>query len=380
MKQLDRRSFLKVTALAGGGMMIGIVSRPSALAQQGRRPALPAPRTGANPSTYIKVNPDNTFTIIAKNPETGQGIRNALPMIIADEFDVDWRQVKIEQADLDPKYGASQIEGGSTAIPTNYDADAERRRRRPAMMVAAAAQTWNVPAAELTTGVRRRHARGLATARPHMRRWPPEAAAMPPPADAHVKLKDPKDFKIIGKPIPGVDNFADRHREARLQHRRRACRACSTRFSKSARCSAARPVSANLDEIKKLPGIKHAFIVDDRVDQGAGLRAWASGVAIVADNWWLAQQRAQELKVVWDEGAGRDPEQRRIRRAGQATVGAGIAAAGRRRPAAMPRCRRRRSGFPERRQGRRGGVRISVAVSRSARAAELDGALQGRQT
>src|SRR5262245_34389385 len=124
--QLDRRSFIKISALAGGGALIAFYTEPELLSQRGGQGA--APTSPINPNTYIKIHPDNTFTIIAKNPETGQGIRNALPMIIADEFDVDWKQVKIEQGDLDPKYsldagaGASlrQYEGGSTAIPQNY--------------------------------------------------------------------------------------------------------------------------------------------------------------------------------------------------------------------------------------------------------------------
>src|SRR5262245_3979716 len=124
-KQINRRSFIKVSALAGGGMLIGLYTEPEIFSQQ-RGPGGPAP-TPVNPGTFIAVNTDNTFTIIAKNPETGQGIRNALPMIIAEEFDVDWKQVKIQQGDLDAKYGrdmgapnVGQIEGGSTAIPTNY--------------------------------------------------------------------------------------------------------------------------------------------------------------------------------------------------------------------------------------------------------------------
>ena len=111
--ELDRRSLLKVHRRRrrrdDRSLHAGV------LAQRGVARA-PRPR---RPNTYITIHPDNTFTIIAKNPETGQGIRNALPMMIADEFDVDWKQVKVEQADLDPKYG-SQIEGGSTAIPKNY--------------------------------------------------------------------------------------------------------------------------------------------------------------------------------------------------------------------------------------------------------------------
>src|ERR1041384_851569 len=101
-KQLDRRSFIKVSALAGGGMLISFYADSELVAQRGGQAPAATP---INPNTYIKIHPDNTFTIVAKNPETGQGIRNALPMIIADEFDVDWKQVKIEQADLDQKYG-----------------------------------------------------------------------------------------------------------------------------------------------------------------------------------------------------------------------------------------------------------------------------------
>src|SRR5262249_56878276 len=115
-KQLDRRSFIKFSALAGGGLLVGVYTKNEVLAQRGGPGGAPAP---VNPNVYITVHPDNTFTLIAKNPETGQGMRNALPMIIADEFDVDWKQVKVQQADLDPKYGG-QIEGGSTAIPNNY--------------------------------------------------------------------------------------------------------------------------------------------------------------------------------------------------------------------------------------------------------------------
>src|SRR6266702_1096661 len=157
-KQLNRRSFIKVSALAGGGIVIGLYTDPGLLAQE-RGGGAAVPATPINPNTYIKILPDNTFTIMAKNPETGQGIRNALPMIIADEFDVDWKQVKIEQADLDPKYGndagipnVRQNEGGSTAIPQNYTGMRNVGATARAMMVAAAAQKLAVPESELTTG------------------------------------------------------------------------------------------------------------------------------------------------------------------------------------------------------------------------------------
>ena len=146
---LTRRSFLQVTAIAGGGLMIGLCTPDAELfAQQGPGQAN---AWSLAPNTWITVHPDNTFTIIAKNPETGQGIRHALPMVIADEFDIDWNQVKIQQADLNPKYGP-QFEGGSRATPTNYDPMRQVGAGGRLMMVTAASQMWNVPASELTTG------------------------------------------------------------------------------------------------------------------------------------------------------------------------------------------------------------------------------------
>jgi isoquinoline 1-oxidoreductase subunit beta len=292
MKQLDRRSFLHVTALAGGGMMIGLYA-PKALSQ-GRGGGA----AQATPSTYITINPDNTFKIMAKNPETGQGIRNALPQIIADELDVDWSQVKIEQADLDPKYG-SQIEGGSTAIPTNYNTMRQVGAGGRALVLAAAADNWGVPVTELTT------ASGVVTHAASRRTatygsLAAKAATMTLPTN--IALKDPKDFKIIGKPLPGVDNLkivtgqpafsVDVNPPGMLHAVYEKCPVFG-----------GRPVSANLDEIKKLPGVKHAFIVDRIQIQGGQGQGLVPGVAIVADNWWLANNARKSLKVTWDEGA-----------------------------------------------------------------------------
>ena len=163
--KLDRRAFLQVSAVAGGGLLIGLYT-PDVLAQRGGGPGGSA--ASLAPNTYITIHPDNTFTIIAKNPETGQGIRTALPMIIADEFDVDWAQVKIQQADLDPKYGG-QIEGGSRAIPSNYQNMRLVGAGGRLLMLAAAAQQWSVPQSELTHGGRCRHA------------WPRPSARRPTP-------------------------------------------------------------------------------------------------------------------------------------------------------------------------------------------------------
>ncbi len=293
--QLDRRSFLQVTALAGGGVVIGMYV--PVLAQQGGAPA--QSQWSLAPSTYITVHPDNTFTIIAKNPETGQGIRAALPQIIADEFDVDWTQVKIQQADLDPKYGP-QSEGGSRAIPVNYDPMRQIGAGGRLMMVTAAAQQWNVPAAELTTGS------GIVTHTASGRKatyasLSERVAAMPAPTVEAVKAayKDPKNFTIIGKPIKGVDNADIVTGKPAFSIDVEPPGMLSAVFEKCP-VFGGKAVSANLDEVKRLPGIKHAFIVD--AIAGQGNNSLASGVAIVADSWWLANNARRTLRVTWDEG------------------------------------------------------------------------------
>src|ERR1019366_10355786 len=113
---INRRSFLRVTSMAGGGMLLGLYFKPLAAAQRaGQAPAAPP-----LPNNYIHIAADGTVTIIAKNPETGNGARTMLPMLIAEELDVDWKSVKIEQADFDDTKYAAQLEGGSTATPTNW--------------------------------------------------------------------------------------------------------------------------------------------------------------------------------------------------------------------------------------------------------------------
>src|SRR5262245_65392698 len=147
-KNLTRRSFLQVSVAAGGGMLVALHIDPSELFAQGP-PGGAAVRFDA--PAFVKIGTDGIVTITSKNPEIGQGIKNMLPMIIADELDVDWSSVRIVQADADQsKYGA-QVAGGSTATPTNWDpmrqVGAAIRQKVPA----AAADKWSVPVSELTT-------------------------------------------------------------------------------------------------------------------------------------------------------------------------------------------------------------------------------------
>jgi isoquinoline 1-oxidoreductase subunit beta len=141
---LDRRSFLRFTALAGGGLLVAAYLEPVAqLAAQGPPPS-PA---GFAPNAFVRIGPDNVVTIISKNPEIGQGIKTSLPMIIADELEVDWEQVRIEQADLDESMYGRQNAGGSTATPTNWDPMRQVGAVIRETLIAAAAAEWGVPAA-----------------------------------------------------------------------------------------------------------------------------------------------------------------------------------------------------------------------------------------
>src|SRR5476649_2197138 len=145
---LNRREFIKVVALAGGGLLISTYLRfgsSSAEAQTGSTAS-----ADFAPNAFIRTSPSGAVSLIAPNSEMGQGAKTALPMIIAEELDVAWDQVTVTQGDLNPPYGR-QFAVGSGSTPGNYAPLRHAGATARAMLVEAAAQTWGVPAGECTT-------------------------------------------------------------------------------------------------------------------------------------------------------------------------------------------------------------------------------------
>ncbi|MBI1759912.1 MAG: xanthine dehydrogenase family protein molybdopterin-binding subunit [Acidobacteria bacterium] len=300
MAKINRRSFLEVTALAGGGFLLGLYPKAAALGQ--------AKLTAENallPADFISIAANGVVTITARNPETGQHSLNMLPMLIADELDVDWKAVKLVRPDADNKYGI-QFTGGSTATPNNWEPMRQVGGAARQMLLAAAAQTWGVAASECSTAsgrvIHKASNRSLGYGE-----LAAKAATLPVPDFKSLKLKDPKDYKIIGttthdvenkdivtgKPIFGIDVTVPGMLYAVFQK--------TPVFGGKA-------VSANLDAIKAMKGVKHAFIVEGKpntsnfpnyLNDDTGLEA---GVAIVADSWWAANSAREKLEVKWDEG------------------------------------------------------------------------------
>ena len=192
----SRRNFLKMTATAGGGLLLGFNWADA-------KAVVAAAAENVTFNSYLSIGTDGIITLFSPNPEVGQGIKTAFPMIVAEDLDADWKKVKVVQAALDNKKFERQVAGGSGSIKHSY----QRLRKAGAtarnMLVEAAANRWQVAVGECTTengmvihaATKRKLGYGELAA---------EAAKLPVPSN--VVLKDRKDFKIIGKTIKNVDN------------------------------------------------------------------------------------------------------------------------------------------------------------------------------
>ena len=288
---VTRRDFLRVTSLAGGGIFFGL------RIQGPQGPGVQMAGEALLPNAFLKIMPDGVVTIIAKNPEIGQGVKTMLPMLIADELDVDWKDVRIEQAPLDTTRFQNQSAGGSTATPNSWLPMRRVGAAARVMLVTAAADTWGVAAAECQTasGVVHHRASGRSLKYGALLA---KAATVTPPALDQVPLKDPKDFRIIGRPTKGVDNHAIVTGRPMYGIDVTVPGMLYAVFEKCP-VFAGTVESANLEMVNALPGVKQAFVVTG----GTALNGLLSGVAILADTWWAARRARDKLVVQWNEGA-----------------------------------------------------------------------------
>ena len=282
----SRRDLLKTGALAGGLVLSFNLAGKAGAA---------APANDAKLNAYVSLTPDNKVTIVSKNPEIGQGIKTSLPMIIAEEFDVDWAQVTTKQADGDPATYGRQFAGGSMATPLHWDELRRVGAAGRAMIVAAAAQTWNVPAAECTTalGVVYHKASGKKATYGSLAA---KAATLPAPDLKTVPLKDAKDYKILGKFMPQVDSAGLVTGKPLFGIDVVVPGMLYATFDK-APVFGAKVASADLAAAKGVKGVRQAFVVEG----GADLSGLVPGVAVVADSWWQARKGREKLNTQWAE-------------------------------------------------------------------------------
>ena len=290
---VNRRDFIRLGAAAGFGLVIGI--------RVDGHTASPAPEL----HPLIRIGSDGSVTLFAQNPEMGQGVKTALPMLLAEELDVDWRSVRVEQADWDPRLD-NQFSGGSLSVRLNYTAMRQAGATARAMLVTAASQVLSVPVGELTTDQgevvdrttgRRRSYAALAEA----------AAVLPVPDDP--PLKDEKDFRLIGTSVSDVDN------RAMLTGRQiysADLELPDMLVAVVKRCphGDGQPLSYDATRTKAVPGVVDVHRLRN-IDHGGRIILpncpnFVSGVAVLATSTWAAMEGVRLLDVDWQMPPQRD--------------------------------------------------------------------------
>ena len=278
---VTRRRFLQSATLAGTALLVGFRF-------DGRR-AFAADEVFA-PNAFVRIAPDNTVTIVGKHLEMGQGSYTGLAVILAEELDADWAQVKVEAAPADVtrynnlKLGPMQATGGSTSLANSWEQLRRAGATARAMLVEAAAQEWSVPAAEIIVD------RGVVSHPPSGRQatfgeLASKAATLTPPTQ--VTLKDPKDFKLVGKVVRRVDGAAKTDGSAKFTLDFSAPGMLTALIARPPRFGA---TVRSIDAIgsRRVKGVTHVVQVP-------------SGVAVVATSFWAARKGRNALRVTWDE-------------------------------------------------------------------------------
>jgi len=283
----SRRGFLKAGAVASGGLVLGFMlpgSGRMARAAEGK-PVVYAP------NAFLRVAPDNTVTVIVNRLEFGQGVHTALPMVIADELDADWAQMRAElapagEAYKDPAFGM-QITGGSGTIAHSFTQYREIGARARAMLVAAAAEQWQVNPAQIRT------AKGVVYG-PAGQKAAYGAladAAMKQPVPEAVTLKDAKQFRYIGKPMKRLDARAKSsgRQQFGIDFKPEGAKVAVVAHPP---VFGAKPAKFDASKAKAIRGV--LAVLEIPVDRGG------RGIAVIADGYWPAKQGRDALEVEWD--------------------------------------------------------------------------------
>ena len=291
IENASRRDFLK----ASGGLVLA-VALPEALAQSGPGRTVPAGQSAAafTPNAFIRIGTDNIVTVIVKHLEMGQGTYTGLPTLVAEELDADWSQIRAEGAPADAKqynnlfWGPAQGTGGSTALPNSYEQLRKAGAAARAMLLAAAATRWNVPASEIkvSKGVVS-HGSSKAT----FGQLAADAAKQEVPKD--VVLKDPKDFVYIGKPARRTDARAKSDgsalftQDVKLPGMLTAVVLHPPRFG-------AKLQSFDATKAKAVKGVQEVVAFSTPA---------SDGVAVLAKDYWTAKKGRDALTAEWDESS-----------------------------------------------------------------------------
>ena len=278
MSPLSRRDFLTVGAAAGAGLVIGFY--------------LPHGASSAkefSPNAYLKITPEGKITIVVARSEIGQGVRTSLPMILAEELEVDWKQISIEQAGASTLFG-DQTTGGSASVKSTWDPMRKAGASAREMLISAAALEWGVPrsACKAQSGS---VWRGGSNTSLSYGALASRAATLPIPSDP--PLKQAKDYKIVGQRIARLDTPSKVNGTAQYGI---DFRLPGMKFAVLERCPIIGGKVATFDDkdSRKVPGVGYVGKVGD------------SAVAVVADSVWGAVEGRRVLNVTWDEGPNKE--------------------------------------------------------------------------